>query len=66
MDREPAIVPPDQPLERVLRQLQAQPMQPVLVVGDAGLEGVITVDNLAELLEIARTLGSTATVRIRS
>ncbi len=66
MDREPAIVPPDQPLERVLRQLQARPMQPVLVVGDAGLEGVITVDNLAELLEIARTLGSTATVRIRS
>jgi stage IV sporulation protein FB len=66
MDREPAIVPPDQPLERVLRQLQAQPMQPVLVVGDGGLEGVITVDNLAELLEIARTLGSTATVRIRS
>src|SRR5690606_15799748 len=66
MDREPATVPPDQPLEKVLRQLQANPLQPVLVVDGTRLEGVITVDNLAELLEIAHSLGRTATVRIRS
>jgi stage IV sporulation protein FB len=66
MDREPAVVRPDHPLEDILRQLQARPQQPVLVVGEAGLEGVITIDNLAELLEIARSLGRTGAVRLRS
>ena len=36
-----------------------------LVIGDAGLEGVITIDNLAELLEIAQSLGRSGAVRLR-
>jgi len=65
MDREPVRVRPEQPLDEVLRQLQARPQQPILVVGEGGLEGVITIDNLAELLEIAQSLGRTGAVRLR-
>jgi stage IV sporulation protein FB len=65
MDREPARVRPEHPLDEILRQLQARPQQPILVVGDGGLEGVITIDNLAELLEIAQSLGRTGAVRLR-
>jgi stage IV sporulation protein FB len=66
MDREPPQVRPDTPLEDVLRLFQARPAQPVLVIGDRGLEGMITLDNFGELLEIASTLGRTGAVRIRS
>jgi stage IV sporulation protein FB len=65
MDREPARVRPEHPLDEVLRQLQARPQQPILVVGEGGLEGVITIDNLAELLEIAQSLGRSGAVRLR-
>ncbi|GMU66123.1 MAG: protease [Acidobacteriota bacterium] len=65
MDREPAQVRPEHPLDEILRRLQARPQQPILVVGDGGLEGVITIDNLAELLEIAQSLGRTGAVRLR-
>jgi stage IV sporulation protein FB len=65
MDREPARVRPDHPLDEILRQLQARPQQPILVVGEGGLEGVITIDNLAELLEIAQSLGRSGAVRLR-
>jgi stage IV sporulation protein FB len=65
MDREPVRVRPEQPLDEVLRQLQARPQQPILVVGESGLEGVITIDNLAELLEIAQSLGRSGAVRLR-
>jgi hypothetical protein len=58
-------VRPEHPLDEILRQLQARPQQPILVVGDGGLEGVITIDNLAELLEIAQSLGRTGAVRLR-
>jgi Zn-dependent protease/predicted transcriptional regulator len=66
MDRDPAVVAPDLPLEEVLRVLQSRPTHPVLVVGAEGLEGVITLENLGELLEIAQSLGRTGTLRIRS
>jgi hypothetical protein len=41
-------------------------MQPVLVVGERGLEGMITLENFGELLEIAESLGRTGAIRIRS
>jgi stage IV sporulation protein FB len=66
MDREPPQVRPDTPLEEILRLFQSRPTQPILVVGDAGLEGMITLDNFGELLEIATSLGRTGAVRIRS
>jgi stage IV sporulation protein FB len=66
MDREPPVVRPETPLEEVLRLLQARPMQPVLVVGDGGLEGMITLENFGELLVIAESLGRSGAIRIRS
>jgi len=64
MDREPQVVPADMPLEAVLRYLQSRPLQPILVVGqgggpggeETGLLGMITLDNLGELIQISQTL----------
>lgn len=56
MDREPIAVPPTAPLEEVLRLLQSRPMGPVLVVGEGGLEGMITLENFGELIEISQSL----------
>jgi len=55
MDREPQTVPVDMPLEAVLRYLQSRPMQPILVTGEAGLLGMITLDNLGELIQISQS-----------
>ena len=59
MNREPQTVSVDMPLEAVLRHLQSRPLQPILVVGQeggtTGLVGMITLDNLGELIQIART-----------
>lgn len=59
MDREPATVPVDMPLEAVLRHLQGRPAQPVLVLGPrdggVGLVGMITFENLGETLQLARS-----------
>ncbi len=52
MDREPLIVDPDLPLEEILRLLPRRPGIPILVVGKHGLEGMITLENLSELVEI--------------
>ena len=46
------------PLEAVLRHLQSRPMQPILVMGRrtaTGLVGMITLDNLGELIQISQT-----------
>ncbi len=56
MDREPRTVPADMPLEAVLRYLQSRPLQPILVTGEAGLLGIITLDNLGELIQISQSL----------
>ena len=56
MDREPVAVPPDTPLEEVLRLLQARPLGPILVVGEGGLEGMITLENFGELIEVSQSL----------
>ena len=56
MDREPRVVPLDLPLEEVFRYLQARPPSPVLVAGPDGLVGMVTLENLGELLEVSRSL----------
>lgn len=60
MEREPQTVSVDMPLEAVLRHLQSRPMQPILVIGQeagaAGLVGMITLDNLGELIQISQTM----------
>ena len=43
--------------EQVLGLLQGRPALPILVVGPNGLEGLITLDNFGELIEIARRMG---------
>ena len=40
----------------VLYLLQSRPMGPVLVVGEGGLEGIITLENFGELIEISQSL----------
>ncbi len=59
MDREPPVVSVDMPLETVLRHLQSRPLQPVLVLsqesGANGLVGMITLENLGELIQISRS-----------
>jgi len=59
MDREVATVRPEMPLEDVLLSLQGRPSAPILVVGDRGLEGMITLENFGELIEVSRSLRRT-------
>lgn len=59
MDREVAVVRPEMPLEEVLLSLQGRPATPILVVGDRGLEGMITLENFGELIEVSRSLRRT-------
>lgn len=56
MEREVATVRPESSLDDVLSGLQGRPAAPVLVVGDKGLEGMITLENLGELIEVSRSL----------
>lgn len=59
MEREPAMVSTSAPLEEVLRAIQGRPDLPVLVVGEDGaLVGMVTIENLAEFIEVARSTGS--------
>src|SRR3972149_6447933 len=41
---------------RVLAALQGRPATPILVVGEKGLEGMITLENFSELIEVSRRL----------
>jgi stage IV sporulation protein FB len=54
MRRDVPMVAPGDNLEEILRKLQAEPVIPVLVVEDSRLVGMITLENLAEFIEIAR------------
>jgi CBS-domain-containing membrane protein len=56
MDREVAVVGPDAPLDDILPQLGRRPGHPVLVVDGGRLLGMITFDNLVELIEISQRL----------
>ena len=61
MRREAHAVHPDAPLEEVVQRLQTPPGPPVLVVEGTTLLGMVTLENLAELIEIAqRTRASAA------
>ncbi len=57
MERDVLTVEPEMPLEEVLARLQGRPLQPILVVGEEGLEGMITLENFSELIEVSRSLG---------
>jgi Zn-dependent protease/CBS domain-containing protein len=57
MLREPPTVPPDAGLEQVLQLLQQAPGLPLLVVDEDRLLGMITVENLSELIELTRRAG---------
>jgi len=54
MQREPVQVAPTTELDTVLQHLQADPSQPLLVVHDGALLGMITFENLAEFIVVAR------------
>ena len=54
MHRQPIVVEPWDPLDRVLAALQASPGDPVLVLEQGRLVGMITLDNLAEFIELAK------------
>ncbi len=54
MERAFPTVEPGVDLTEVLRLLQTNPGVPVLVLDDEGLRGMITLENLAEFIEVAR------------
>jgi Zn-dependent protease/predicted transcriptional regulator len=56
MEREVVTVAPETPLDDVLTSLQGRPATPILVVGAKGLEGMITLENFGELIEVSRRL----------
>jgi Zn-dependent protease/predicted transcriptional regulator len=59
MEREFVSVSPETPLEEVLGLFRGRPSHPILVLGaSGGLEGMITLDNFGELIEISRRTGS--------
>jgi stage IV sporulation protein FB len=55
MDREVPVVAPGAPMDEVLRLFQTDAGKPVLVVDGDALVGMITLENLAEFIEIARS-----------
>jgi len=54
MDREPSFVAPADDLERVLQALRQKPGCPVLVHDGARLLGMVTLENVAEFIEVTR------------
>ena len=56
MEREVVTVAPETSLDDVLAALQGRPATPILVVGEKGLEGMITLENFGELIEVSRRL----------
>jgi Zn-dependent protease len=56
MLREPVQVAPTTDLEGVLSHLQGDPSTPLLVVEDGALQGMVTFENLAEFIVVARQI----------
>ncbi|MDX1388387.1 MAG: site-2 protease family protein [Acidobacteriota bacterium] len=54
MDRDVMIYAQDAPLEEVLRGLQDEPGKPAIIVDDGEVLGMVTLENLAEFVEVAR------------
>ncbi len=61
MEREPALVAPEDDLERVLQALRRKPGCPVLVHDGARLLGLVTLESIVELVETARRAKPAAT-----
>ncbi len=59
MRREFASVEPDAPLAEVVRLLQTNPGMPVVVQGDDGFVGLVTLEKLGQLTEMLRHLPGT-------
>jgi len=57
MDRDVVVVRPETPLEQILALFQVRSGRPIVVVGDQGLEGMITLENLGELIEVSKRMG---------
>ena len=55
MERRVLAVAPGDDLEVVLRLLQTNPGMPVLVVENGALAGMITLENIAEFIEVNRS-----------
>ena len=56
MQRDPVTVAPETDLESVLQVLQGDPARPLLVVENGALQGMITFENLAEFIVLARQI----------
>jgi Zn-dependent protease/predicted transcriptional regulator len=56
MEQEVRIVDPETPLKEVLQELQAKPSSAILVGTGGELEGMITLENLIEFIEVERAL----------
>lgn len=56
MRREVRTVAPDAPLELVLRQLVAAPQEPLLVVEDDKLLGMVDAEKIRQLIEVTRRI----------
>lgn len=56
MLREPVTLPPAAELETVLQHLQSDPATPLLIVDGGALQGMITFENLAEFIVVARQI----------
>jgi CBS domain containing-hemolysin-like protein len=52
----PVQVAPTTDLEAVLQHLQSDPSTPLLVVEDGVLRGMVTFENLAEFIVVARQI----------
>jgi len=56
MERGFRTIGPDEPMERAMQLLRESPSSTLLVLEDGRLQGMITLENLAEFIEIARNL----------
>ncbi len=54
MARDVESIPPATPLDEALRRLQSNPLVPVMVAEDGRVLGMVTLENLAEFIEVSR------------
>ena len=66
MEREVPRAPLDAPLETVLEQLQNPARLPVFVMDEERLAGIVTSENLGQMMEIQRALGARSKEEERS
>jgi stage IV sporulation protein FB len=64
MEREVARVEPETSLDQVLRLLRSRPQCPVIVVAEDRPVGMITLENITEFIEVARSAGSSGEIAV--